>query len=188
MSYFLALTGSTTKFSKSGFLLRSIGSILEQRGIEFEAVHASDLPSTESATHRVATQFVAHAIEQIKHASALVIVTPATKESSPTLLSSLLDLLPDNTFGRKPVLLLATGGLPGHVAILERALRQTLFRLGTKIIAARVHLGTGSWLIVSDDRPRLSRGAEREIAQAIDWVLRVVKPEKSKEKSFQSAH
>jgi len=70
----------------------------------------------------------------------------------------------------------------------QRALRQTLFRLGTKIIAARVHLGTGSWLIVSDDRPRLSRGAEREIAQAIDWVLRVVKPEKSKEKSFQSAH
>ena len=65
--------------------------------------------------------------------------------------------------------------LPGHVAILERALRQTLFRLGTKTVAARVHLGTGGWLIVADDRPRLSRGAEREIAQAIDLVLRGLK-------------
>jgi hypothetical protein len=35
MSYFLALSGSPTKFSKSGFLLRTVGSILEQRAIEF---------------------------------------------------------------------------------------------------------------------------------------------------------
>jgi len=177
MSYFLALTGSPIKFSKSGFLLRSIGSILEQRAIEFHAVHASDLPPNEPSTRRIAAQFVADAIEQIKQASAIVIVTPATKESSPTLLASLLDLLPDNAFQRKPVLLFATGGLPGQVAILERALRQTFFRLGTKIVAARVHIGTGGWIIVGDDRPRLSRGAEREIAHSIDLVLRVLEPE-----------
>src|ERR1700730_17297688 len=98
MSYFLALTGSTIKFSKSGFLLRSIGSILEQRAFEFHAVHAADLPPNESATRRIATQFVADANEQIEKASAIVMVTPATKESSPTLLKSLLDLLPDNAF------------------------------------------------------------------------------------------
>ena len=173
MSYFLALTGSTTKFSKSGFLLQSIGSILEQRTVEFRAVHASDLPPNEPATHRIATQFAHDTIEQIAQASAILLVTPATKESSPTLLTALLDLLPDHAFAKKPVLLFATGGLPGHVAILERALRQTLFRLGTKTVAARVHLGTGGWLIVGDDRPRLSRGAEREIARALDLVLSV---------------
>jgi hypothetical protein len=63
------------------------------------------------------------------------------------------------------------------VPILERALRETLFRLGTKTVAARVHIGTGGWLIVGDNRPRLSRGAEREITQAIDLILRAAKPE-----------
>jgi FMN reductase len=170
MSYFLALTGSSTKFSKAGFLLRSIGSILAQREVEFHAVHASDLPPNEPASRRIATQFVKDAGELIEHASAIVIITPATKENLPTLLTSLLELLPENAFASKPVLLFATGGLPGHVPFLERALRETLFRLGTKAVAAQVHVGTGSWLIVADDRPRLSRGAEREIAQAIDLV------------------
>jgi NAD(P)H-dependent FMN reductase len=188
MSYFIALTGSTTKFSKSGFLLRSIGSILEQRSIQFQAIHASDLPPNEPATHRIASQFVGDATEQIEHASAILLVTPATKESSPTLLAALLDLLPAHAFGNRPIILFATGGLPAQVAILERALRQTLFRLGTKTIAARVHVGTGGWVTVGDDRPRLSRGAEREIAHAIDLVLRVIKPEEVKENSLQVTH
>jgi NAD(P)H-dependent FMN reductase len=185
MPYLLALTGNTTKFSKTGFLLRSIGSILEQRSLEFRGIHASDLPPDEPATHRIANQFVADASEQIEQAAAILLVTPATKESSPTLLASLLDLLPDNAFGTKPVLLFATGGLPGQVPILERALRETLFRLGTKTVAARVHIGTGGWLIVGDNRPRLSRGAEREITQAIDLILQAAKPEEKKETSRQ---
>jgi NAD(P)H-dependent FMN reductase len=170
MSYFLALSGSQTKLSKSGFLLQGIGSILEQRDIDFYAIHASDLPPNEPATIRIVHQFVTDMTDQIEHASALVLVTPATKES-PTLLTSLLKLLPDKAFAKKPVLLFATGGLPGHVAILEHELKQTFFRLGTKAVAARVHIGTGAWLIVGDDRPRLSRGAEREITHAVDLVL-----------------
>jgi FMN reductase len=170
MSYFLAISGSSTKFSKSGFLLQAIGAILEQRDLDFHAIHASDLPPNEPATVRIVHEFVADTNDQIQHAAALVIVTPATKEA-PTLLTSLLKLLPDNAFAKKPVLLFATGGLPGHVAILEYELKQTFFRLGTKAIAVRVHVGTGGWLIVGDDRPRLSRGAEREITHAIDLVL-----------------
>jgi FMN reductase len=185
MSYFLTLTGSTTKFSKSGFLLRSIASILEQRAVEFRAVHASDLPPKEPGSRRIASQFVADTVEQIEQASAILIVTPTTKESSPTLLASLLDLLPDKAFASKPILLFATGGLPGHVAILENALKQSLFRLGAHTIAARVHIGTGGWLINSDDRPRLSRSADREIARALDLILRVVQPEGFKENALQ---
>jgi NAD(P)H-dependent FMN reductase len=176
MSYFITLSGSPTKFSKAGFLLQSVDSILEKRGIEFRVIHAVDLPPSELSTRQIANQFIADTIEQIQQAAAIVLVTPATKESSPTLLASLLDLLPVNTFSKKPVLLFATGGLPGQVAILERALRQNLFRLGTTSIFARVHIGTGSWLLVGDDRPRLSRGAEREVAHAIDLVLRTVNP------------
>jgi FMN reductase len=185
MSYFITLSGSPTKFSKSGFLLRSIGSILEERAIEFRVIHALDLPPSDPANRRIANQFIADTVEQIEQAAAMILVTPATKESSPTLLASLLDLLPDNAFSKKPVLLFATGGLPGQVAILDRALRQILFRLGTTTIAARVHVGTGSWLIVGDDRPRLSRGAEREVAHAIDLVLRATNPKDAKAASVE---
>jgi FMN reductase len=177
MSYFLSISGSPTKFSKSGFLLRGIGSILEERAIDFQAVHALDLPPDEPATRRIAAQFVVDAIEQIEAASAIVIITPANKDNSPELLTSLLDLLPDKILSGKPVLLFVTGGFRGHVAFLERALRDVFFRLGAKSFAARVHIGTGSWVIVGDDRPRLSRSAEREIAKALDLVLQVVKPE-----------
>ena len=165
MSYFLSISGSPTKFSKSGFLLRSIGSILEERALNFRAVHALDLPPDEPPTRRIAAQFVVDTIEQIELASAIVIITPANKETSPGLLTSLLDLLPDKIFSGKPVLLFVTGGFPGHVAFLERALSDVFFRLGTKAFAARVHIGTGSWIIVGDDRPRLSR-ANRALEQA----------------------
>ncbi|MBV9391032.1 MAG: NAD(P)H-dependent oxidoreductase [Verrucomicrobia bacterium] len=176
MSYFIALSGSPTKFSKASFLLQSVRWILDERAVEFRVVHAVDLPPIGPATSRIADQFIADTIEQIQKAAAVVLVAPATKDSSPALLTSLLDFLPKNTFSSKPVLLLATGGLPGQVAILERALRHILFRLGTTSIAGRVHIGTGSWLFVGDDRPRLSRGAEREVAHAIDLVLRTVNP------------
>ncbi len=153
----------------------------------FALIHALDLPPSDPANRRLASQFAADTVEQIQQAAAIVLVTPATKESSPTLLASLLDVLPDNIFSKKPVLLFATGGLPGQVAILERALRQLLFRLGTATIAARVHVGTGSWLIVGDDRPRLSRGAEREVAHAIDLILRAINPKDAKAVSFELA-
>jgi len=177
MSYFLSITGSPTKFSKSGFLLRSIGVILEQRAVDFRAIHALDLPADEPATRRIAAQFVADTVEQIELASTIVIVTPANKESSPTLLTTLLNLLPDNIFSGKPVLLFVTGGFSDHVALLERTLGDLFFRLGTKTFAARLHIGTGSWIIVGDDRPRLSRAAEREIANALDLVLQPLRPE-----------
>jgi FMN reductase len=184
MSYFLTLSGSPTKFSKTGFLLRSMGSILEQRTTEFRVIHALDLPPIEPATRRIADQFIVDTVEQVQQALAIALVTPATKQSSPTLLGSLLNLLPDNAFARKPLLLFATGGLTGQVAVLERALKPVLFRLGARTIAARVHVGTGSWLLVGDDRPRLSRGVEREVAYAIDLVLRAVNVQ---EASFESA-
>jgi NAD(P)H-dependent FMN reductase len=187
MTYFLTLSGSLTKFSKSGFLLRAVGSILEQRAIEFRAIHAVDLPLGEESGREVVEQFVADTADQVQQSAAILLLTPATKESSPTLLAALLGLLPKNSFLDKPVLLFATGGLPAHVAVLERALRHDLLRLGTTSIAARVHIGTGNWITVGNDRPRLSRGAEREVAHAIELVLRGIHLKERKEFTLELA-
>ena len=187
MTYFLTLSGSSTKFSKSGFLLRTTGSILGQRAIELRAIHAVDLPVGEDTNRDLTDQFIANTSDQIRQATAILLLTPATKESVPTLLITLLEGLPDNSFFKKPVLLFATGGLPAQVAVLERALRHELLRLGTTSIAARVHLGTGNWITVGNDQPRLSRGAEREVAHAIDLVLRGIRLKEGKEFTLEFA-
>ena len=90
-------------------------------------------------------------------------------------LSTLLEQLADDLFLGKPVLLFATGGLPGYVTILERALWHELVRLGTTTIAAQVHIGTGSWITIGNDRLRLSWGAEQEVARAVDLILRGIR-------------
>jgi len=187
MSYFLSITGSQTKFSKSGFLLRTTGSILEQRAIELRAIHAVDLPVGEIAHRDLTDQFIADTTDQVQQATAILLLTPATKESVPTLLLALLERLPDNSFFDKPVLLFATGGLPAHVSVLERSLRHELLRLGTTTIAARVHIGSGNWITVANDRPRLSRSAETEIAYSIGIVLRRIQLRESKDFSRELA-
>jgi NAD(P)H-dependent FMN reductase len=187
MSYFLSIAGSQTKFPKSGFLLRTTGSILEQRAIELRAIHAVDLPVAEIANRDLTAQFIANTTDQVQQAAAILLLTPATKESVPTLLLTLLEQLPDNSFFNKPVLLFATGGLPAHVAVLERALRHELLRLGTTTIAARVHIGSGNWITVGNDRPRLSRGAETEIAHSIEIVLKRIRLKECKDFSRELA-
>jgi FMN reductase len=187
MSYFLALSGSLTKFSKSAFLLRTVGSILEQRAIEFRVIHAVDSPAVNDTNHDLTDQFVADTADEARQASAILLLTPATKESVPALLSTLLGRLEDDLFLGKPVVLFATGGLPGHVAVLERALRHELLRLGTMTVAARVHIGTGSWITIGNDRPRLSRGAEQEVARSIDLTLKGIRLKELREQSLELA-
>jgi FMN reductase len=187
MSHFLALSGSPTKFSKSGFLLRTLGSILEQRAIELRAIHAVDFPPPEDTNHDLTDQFIADTTDEVRRASAILLLTPATKESVPALLSTLLRRLADDLFLGKPVLLFATGGLPAHVAVLERALRHELVRLGTRTVAARVHIGSGSWITLGNDRPRLSRGAEQEVAGAVDLILRGIRLNELREYSLEVA-
>src|SRR5262245_48342665 len=185
MTYFLALSGTPTKFSKSGFLLRTVSSILEQRAIGFRVIHALDFPTAED--HDLTDQFIADTADEVRQASAILLLTPATKEIVPALLSTLLGQLADDLFLGKPVLLFATGGMPGHLAFLERALRHELVRLGTRTIAARVHIGTGSWITIGNDRPRLSRGAEQEVAHAVDLILRGIRLIELRERSLELA-
>jgi len=64
MTYFLALSGSPTKFSKSGFLLRTVGSILEQRAIELRlnlSLHLCELLVEQSILSWIFLQRVSRA-------------------------------------------------------------------------------------------------------------------------------
>jgi FMN reductase len=173
MSFFFSLSGSPTKFSKSGFLLRAIEFILEKRDFELRTAHAIDFDREHLATS-ASNRFIADVRQEIRRATAVLLISGVAKGNSIQLLSSLLDVLPDDALAEKPVLLLATGGFPGHVLTLEHVLKPTLLRLGAPTFAARVHLGDGSWRIAVDNQLRVSLEAEREITDALDLVLRGV--------------
>jgi NAD(P)H-dependent FMN reductase len=172
MPNFLSISGSLSKFSKSGYLLRTLGSLLEQRSIEFEAVHGVDTPEKDLAGGRLVKQFVEDTVSQIEIASAILLIVPFSRANKLGTLEALLGFLPDNVFSGKALLLFVTGGQPGEIPLVERALQPALLRLGALFIAARVQLQTNDWIIVGDDPPYLSRAALREIAGTLDFVIR----------------
>jgi NAD(P)H-dependent FMN reductase len=178
MSYFLSFSGSQSKFSRAGYLLWNIGSLLERRQINFGAIHAVDLPQELSSDTRLIDQFVDETVAQIQFAKAILLVVPYVKEESLGLLQSLLSRLPTDTFRGKPIVLFVTGGAAGHVALIEQALQSSLLRLGVSAVAARVHLSSSDWIIIGNERPRLSRITEREIADALDLVIRGISTRK----------
>jgi hypothetical protein len=52
------------------------------------AIHAADLPVAEIANRELTAQFIANTTNQVQQAAAILLLTPATKESVPTLLSN----------------------------------------------------------------------------------------------------
>ena len=173
MPFFFLLSGSPTKFSKTGFLLQAIESILKKRNVELRTAHKVDFDREQFAPG-TPNGFITKTCNEITRAMAVVLVSSVVKESSTRLLASLLDVLGDNVFARKPVVLIATGGFPAQVLTVEHMLKPTLLRLGTPTVAARVHLGAGYWRIVADGQLRLSHEGEQEITDALDLVLRGV--------------
>src|SRR2546430_14282448 len=108
MPFFISLSGSPTKFSRSGFLLRSIETVLERRNIELRTTHAVDLVPERSAG-AAAKLFLSDALQQLEQAIAIILLTRVTKATSLEMLNSLLERFPNDSFTGKPVLLVATG-------------------------------------------------------------------------------
>jgi FMN reductase len=179
MSHFLSFSGSPVKFSRSGYLLWSIGSLLEKRSIEFSAIHAVDLPREDPSDSTLVELFIAETVLQIDSARAILLVVPLVHEAGVGLIQSLFDLLPDDALLGKPIILFLMGGTSTDVATVERNLSASLLRLGAPVIARRVQLRSTDWIAVGDDRPRLSRTAEREVTGALDFTIKSIAAQES---------
>jgi FMN reductase len=174
MSHFLSFSGSPSKFSRSGYLLWNIGSLLEKRSIELGAIHAVDLPREDPSESALVELFIAETVLQIDSARAILLVVPFVHETGVGLIRSLFDLLPDDALLGKPIILFLMGGTSTDVATVEQSLSASLFRLGAPVIARRVHLRSTDWIAVGDERPRLARAAEREVTGALDLVIKSI--------------
>lgn len=130
MADVLLVAGSPSVSSRSGAVLLALRDRIEAAGLTTHILRVRDLPA-EALLH---AQFdhpdIIEAIEEVKHASALVVATPVYKASFAGILKTFLDLLPQNALVDKPVLPVATGGSPAHLLVLEYSLKPVLATLG----------------------------------------------------------
>ena len=103
----------------------------------------------------------------VQQAEAIILLTPLGRGHDPGLLAPLLDLLPDDAFAGKPVLLVATGSPSEHVSELQQTYAAEFRRLQANLLQPPLHIGSRAWIIVGDNPPKLARGAEDRLADAL---------------------
>ena len=165
MPYFLTISASPNKFSKTAFLLRTIAKRLEAQGLELRAVHLADLGR--SPADRLVEPYLGDFNQLVQQAEAIILLTPVGTGNDPGLLASLLNLLPDAAFAGKPVLLMVTGGPPEHAGKLQQTYAAEFRRLGADLLQPPLHIGLRAWIIVGDNPPKLARGVEDRLADAL---------------------
>ena len=165
MPHFLTISGSPNKFSKTAFLLRTIAKCLDAQGLELRAVHAADLER--SFTNHLIQLYLGDFNQLVQQAEAIILLTPIGTGNDPGLLAPLLDLLPDGAFAGKPVLLMSTGGPSERVSELQQTYAAEFQRLQATLLQPALHIGSRAWIMVGDDPPKLARGAEDRLADAL---------------------
>jgi FMN reductase len=165
MPYFLTISGSPNKFSKTAFLLRTIAQRLDAQGLELRAVHAAD--RDRSFTNHLIQLYLGDFSQLVQQAEAIILLAPLGRGHDPGLLAPLLDLLPDGAFAGKPVLFVATGGPSEGLSELQPTYAAEFQRLQANLLRPPLHIGLRAWITVGDDPPKLARGAEARLADAL---------------------
>jgi FMN reductase len=138
--------------------------------VRVEVVELRDL--AHAVTDHLLTGFpagaLADAIEVVRHADALVAVTPVFSASYSGLFKSFFDVLDKDALQGKPVLLAATAGTARHSLVLDFAMRPLFAYLRadvvpTGVFAASEDFGGGGSRALSE---RVERAA-RELADAV---------------------
>ncbi len=104
----LLIAGSPSERSRSAALLDATSLRLSVRGTGIHRLHIRDLSPQALLLADTGHRSIAHAVEQVADARALVVATPVYKAAYSGVLKVFLDLLPQEALKGKAVLPLAT--------------------------------------------------------------------------------
>jgi FMN reductase len=88
---------------------------------------------------------LAEAIEEVRRADGLIVVTPIFTASYSGLFKSFFDVLDNDLLAGKPVLIAATGGTARHSLALEHALRPMFAYLRAIVMPTAVYAAAEDW-------------------------------------------
>ncbi len=130
MSEVLVISGSPSATSRTELVADHVARRLAAGEWQVGHLRVRTLPAVPLLGADTTDPSIARALERVRRADGIVLATPTYKASFSGLLKTFLDLLPRDGFGRKAVLLLATGGSTAHVLVLDYALRPVVQALG----------------------------------------------------------
>ncbi|WGX94210.1 FMN reductase [Nocardioides sp. L-11A] len=121
-----------------GAVERAVGA----RGREVAVEHVELRPLAHALADHLLTGFptgdLARAIEAVRHADGLVVVTPVFSASYSGLFKTFFDVLEPGLLDGKPVVLAATAGTPRHSLVLDHALRPLFAYLHAVVVPTGV--------------------------------------------------
>ncbi|MBO3724825.1 NAD(P)H-dependent oxidoreductase [Actinomyces bowdenii] len=88
---------------------------------------------------------VHRAIELVRSADALVLLTPTINASFSGLLKCFLDVLPRDSLRGLPILMGATGGTQRHTLVLDQSLRPMLASLRAVVLPSALFVTAEEW-------------------------------------------
>jgi FMN reductase len=109
---------------------------------------------------------LAVAVESVRGADALIVVTPVFAASYSGLFKGFVDVLEDGILEGKPVLLAATAGTARHSLVLEFAMRPLFAYLRADVVPTAVFAATDDFGSDAGLSQRVERAA-RELADAV---------------------
>lgn len=119
---------------------------VEARGAEVEVETVELRPLAHALADHLLTGFpggdLARAIERVRHADGLVVVTPVFAASYSGLFKTFFDVLEPGTLDGKPVVVAATAGTPRHSLVLDHALRPLFAHLRAVVLPTGVFAAT----------------------------------------------
>ncbi|MFC6353113.1 CE1759 family FMN reductase [Rothia nasimurium] len=155
-------------------LSEATGQALGRAGVEANFTHISLRSLAKDITNHYLTGFplgaLATALDQVRDADALIVVTPVFKASYSGLFKSFWDLVEDGSLAGKPVLIAAIGGTARHSLMLETAMRPLFSYLKATVAPSGVFAATDDFGSDANLAPRVAKAAA-EFAQLVLWTL-----------------
>ncbi|MDB5816903.1 MAG: ssuE [Rhizobacter sp.] len=130
----VAISGSPSLKSRSGWLLQLAQTRLESIHAEVVSIAVRDLPAEPLLHANAAEPQIRTALDRVIAADVLLVSTPIYKAAYSGLLKVFLDLLPQDALRGKTVLPMATGGSAAHLLAMDYALKPVLSALGARDI------------------------------------------------------
>jgi FMN reductase len=163
----LLLAGSPSERSRSAALLDAVAHRLRGSGQVVERLHLRDLSPQALLLADTSHRGIAAAVDQLLHATAVVIATPVYKAAYSGVLKVFLDLLPQTALKGKTVLPLATGGSPNHMLALDYALRPVLQSLAARHILPGVYATDSQVLLLPEGGHHLAAEIDSRLDEAV---------------------
>ncbi|SNB73332.1 FMN reductase [Arboricoccus pini] len=165
----LGINGSLRKPSRTGALTRRAVDALalalngEGRVLEIAEVWSSLAAATErEELHGPGKD----AVQAVETADFLVVASPVYRASYRGSLKHLFDLVHRPALSERPVLLLATGGSPGHGLVLEHQLRPLMAFFNALTLPTAIYATETDFAGTEITNPAIAERLERAVAEA----------------------